>query len=281
MAKSILNRTYGWIPDRPDIRDRKYSAIKPKAISIPQKVDLRSFCSTVEDQGSIGSCTAQALAGNIELIMRKYPDPNPTPVPVVVPTCWQRWLGLAPKLSLSAWTDVSRLFIYYNERELEGTTDQDAGAYIRDGIKTLCQAGYCFEATWPYNINKVFTKPSALAYQEAQKHKITSYSRIDTLDEMLTCLAEGYPFVFGITLYESFESSKVRDTGVVDMPKPSEGVVGGHAVCAVGYDIASKRFIVRNSWGDNWGKFGYFTIPFEYLVELGADFWTIRNGSHA
>lgn len=94
---------------------------------------------------------------------------------------------------------------------------------------------------------------------------------------MLICLAEGYPFVFGFTVYESFETRKVVETGIASMPRKKERVLGGHAVLAVGYNQKDKRFLVRNSWGTGWGKNGYFTMPYEYLKTLAADFWTIRK----
>ncbi|MBU0634282.1 MAG: C1 family peptidase, partial [Candidatus Omnitrophica bacterium] len=95
--------------------------------------------------------------------------------------------------------------------------------------------------------------------------------------EMLICLAQGYPFVFGFTVYESFEAKKVSRTGIVNMPKRTERAIGGHAVLAVGYDQNEKRILVRNSWGNKWGQNGYFTMPFKYLETLAADFWTIRK----
>jgi C1A family cysteine protease len=242
-------RNYGWVPDRPDQRDYLYRAIRP-VIRLPKKVDLRDFCSAVEDQEALGSCTANALTGNLEYLDHKIDD---------------------------EYKDVSRLFIYYNERELEGTVDYDAGASLRDGIKTLRKQGACWEDTWPYVIEKFNHKPPKRCYIEAKKHRIESYHRIGMLSEMLTCLAEGYPFVFGFSVYESFQSKRVAETGVVNMPRKKEKAIGGHAVLAVGYNQKQKRFLVRNSWGIKWGMKGYFTMPYEYLETLAADFWTIRK----
>ncbi len=254
-------RNYGWVPDRPDQRDYLYRAIRP-VVRLPKKVDLREFCSIVENQETLGSCTANALAGNLEYLdKRDRPDT----------------VSRRRRLTVSDYTDVSRLFIYYNERALEGTIDYDSGASLRDGIKTLRKTGACWEDTWPYLIERFMKKPSKKCYSEAKKHRIESYHRIFTLNEMLTCLAEGYPFVFGFTVYESFQSQRVAKTGVANMPKKKEKVLGGHAVMAVGYNQKQKRFIVRNSWGTKWGKDGYFTMPYEYLETLSADFWTIRK----
>jgi C1A family cysteine protease len=242
-------RNYGWVPDIPDGRDFKYAAIRP-VIRLPKKIDLRDNCSKIEDQGNLGSCTAQALAGNIEFLDRKMDD---------------------------EYIDVSRLFIYYNERAIEDTIEYDSGACLRTGIKTLKNDGTCHERIWPYLISKFAIKPPKRCYNEAKKHVIESYHRIANLREMLTCLAEGYPFVFGFTVYESFESAKVSRTGIAHMPKKDERAIGGHAVMAVGYEQSTRRFLVRNSWGEDWGMYGYFTIPFQYLETLAADFWTIRK----
>jgi C1A family cysteine protease len=178
-----------------------------------------------------------------------------------------------------AFVNVSRLFIYYNERVIEHTVSEDAGAMIRDGIKALVKQGVCSEKKWPYVVSKFATKPNPACYKEALNHQVVAYARIQTLDEMRACLAEGYPFVFGFTVYESFESQQVAKTGVVPMPKPKEKVLGGHAVLAVGYDDAQKRLLVRNSWGTGWGMKGYFTFPYDYAADrnLSDDFWTIRR----
>lgn len=245
----LTRKGYGWVPDIPDQRDYLYGALKPKII-LPKRIDLRCFCSSVEEQGSLGSCTANALAGNIEFLDNK-PD--------------------------YAYKDVSRLFIYYNERALENSVDFDSGATLRDGIKTLRKLGVCDENKWPYKIERFRQKPSKGCYLQAKKHRIQSYHRISNLSEMLICLAEGYPFVFGFTVYESFESRKVERTGIVNMPKKRERAIGGHAVMCVGYNQKNRRFLVRNSWGVKWGIGGYFLMPYRYLEALAADFWTIRR----
>jgi len=173
----------------------------------------------------------------------------------------------------------SRLFIYYNERVIEGTEDQDAGAMIRDGIKSIAKQGVCPELEWPYLIRKFRTKPETKCYRDALDNQALTYYRVtQTINQMKGCLAAGYPFVFGFSVYESFESSAVARTGKAPMPKPRETLLGGHAVMAVGYSDAQKRFTVRNSWGTKWGMKGYFTLPYDYLLssDLASDFWTIR-----
>jgi C1A family cysteine protease len=244
---------YGWVPDLPDHRDYLYSAVRTVPPGLPPRVDLRPYCSKVEDQGSLGSCTANALAGALE------------------------FLEIRDRVH---YAELSRLFIYYNERVIERSVGSDSGAMLRDGIKTLAKQGVCTETCWPYDVAKFKKKPGVASYKEASDHQITSYHRILKLDEMRTCLAEGYPFVFGFTAYEGFVSTKVEKTGRLDMPNPKERTIGGHAVMAVGYDDAEKRFIVRNSWGPKWGMKGYFTMPYAYAADrdLSDDFWTIRRG---
>jgi C1A family cysteine protease len=244
-------RTYGFRPDLPDQRDYVFSSLNLKP-TLPVSTDLRPTCSPVEDQGQLGSCTANALAGALEFLEDK------------------------DKIAMAR---MSRLFIYYNERALEGTVNSDSGAAIRDGIKSLSLKGCCPETDWPYNIAQFAVKPSTLCYVDGLKHLIQSYYRVQTLSDMKTCLASGFPFVFGFTVYTSFESATVAATGIVPMPMKSEKVLGGHAVLAVGYNDASQRFIVRNSWGVNWGMKGYFTIPYAYLTNssLASDMWYISR----
>jgi C1A family cysteine protease len=242
---------YGWTPDRPDQRDKLYASIAAPPAKLPPVVDLRPNCTAVESQGALGSCTANALVGNLEFLEQKAGLPA---------------------------TDLSRLFIYYNERALEGTVNEDSGAMIRDGVKSLVNQGVCTEQKWPYVTGKFSAKPPAACYREGLKHQITSYHRIVTLQEMRQCLAEGFPFVFGFTVYESFETPAVAKTGTLNLPKQKEKTLGGHAVMAVGYNDAAKRFTIRNSWGTDWGLQGYFTMPYAYLDNrnLSDDFWTIR-----
>ncbi len=248
---SKINEWYGWIPDRPDQRDKLYSAIARPPKKLPRSVDLRPGCSPVEDQGELGSCTANALAGSLEFLEKK-----------------------AGKTV----TDLSRLFIYYNERVMEGTVNEDSGAMIRDGVKSLVKLGVCTEKKWPYTISKFAVKPSSACFKQALMHQLLSYHRILGLQQMKQCLAEGYPFVFGFSVYESFESKTVAKTGRLNLPKPTEKQMGGHAVMAVGYDDASKRLTIRNSWGADWGLQGYFTMPYDYAAStnLADDFWTLR-----
>lgn len=173
----------------------------------------------------------------------------------------------------------SRLFVYYNERAVEGTIASDAGAAIRDGVKSIAQQGVCDEALCPYDVEKFMQKPTRKAFIAATKHKAVSYQAVaQSLDQMKGCIAAGYPFVFGFTVYESFESQAVAKSGIVTMPAPHEKALGGHAVMCVGYDNATGHFLVMNSWGTSWGQAGFFEIPYAYLTtaRLAADFWTVR-----
>jgi C1A family cysteine protease len=244
---------YGWLRDLPDQRDHLYAAPVAALAALPTSVDLRSHCPPVYDQGQLGSCTGNGIAAASQFErMKQKLTPNFIP---------------------------SRLFIYYNERVIEHTVNSDSGAAIRDGIKTVSKQGDCPETEWPYDIAKFTQKPPSQCYHDALKYKAVQYQRlIQNVNQMKGCLASGYPFVFGFTVYDSFESQQVAQTGVVPMPGSTEQVLGGHCVVAVGYDDSQQRFIVRNSWGTGWGIQGYCTMPYAYLTDpnLASDFWTIR-----
>ena len=245
---------HGWVPDIPDQRDFLYRSYHRPKRKLPAQADLRPFCSPVEQQGRLGSCTAHALVSLLEYLDRKR-DAD------------------------SAHTDLSRLFVYYNARAIRKDTLVDKGAMLRDGIKSLAKQGVCPETLWPYDEKQVFEKPSTGCYTQAKRHLIGSYQRLTTLDEMRACLADGFPFAFGFSIYESFERDNVAKTGTVNLPAKDEHLLNAHAVCAVGYDDAEQRFIVRNSWGAGWGRKGHFTMPYAYLEDrqLSNDFWTIRQ----
>lgn len=257
MSKSKFS--YGYTRDLMDQRDHLYEWFMPQdvAAALPPSVDLSSMCPPVYDQGQLGSCTSNAIAGAIEFNQIKAGNTAP-----FIP---------------------SRLFVYYNERKIEHTVKSDAGAQIRDGIKTIASQGVCHEDLWPYVISQFAKKPKKACYTAAKTDLITGYSRLDNtqITQLKTCLASGFPFVFGFTVYESFESQQVATTGIVPMPAPHEATVGGHAVVAVGYDDSDSTFLARNSWGTGWGisGSGYFKIPYAYLtnVNLAADFWQISS----
>jgi C1A family cysteine protease len=250
--KSREVKRFGWTPDIPDARDFMYSAPEAILTKLPTKVDLRgSTMPKVYDQGELGSCTANAIGAAFEFAQIKQGQKDFMP---------------------------SRLFIYYNERAMEGTIDTDSGAMIRDGMKSVNKVGVCTEDTWPYDIPKFTEKPPSKAYTEAKKHQALVYRRVlGQLHQMQGCLAQGYPFVFGFSVYESFMSPDVAKTGKVPLPPRGEQLIGGHAVLAVGYDDAEQSFIVRNSWGTGWGIKGYCLMPYGYLTDpqLARDFWAV------
>ncbi|MEA2510175.1 MAG: hypothetical protein QOG21_2257 [Actinomycetota bacterium] len=250
MPKRPIAR-YGWVPDLPDFRDFRFTAPVPEG-DLPERVDMRELCPPVYDQGQLGSCTANAIGGMLQFDQKK-----------------QKAQDFQP----------SRLFIYYGEREMEGTISSDSGAMIRDGIKVVNTLGAPQETDWPYDTQKFVQKPPQQAYDDAQLHQALQYQRIgQDIGQLKGCLAAGLPFVFGFRVYESFESSAVAESGRAHLPEKAEKALGGHAVMAVGYNDHLDRFIVRNSWGASWGREGYFTLPYQYLLDpgLSSDFWSIQ-----
>ena len=254
--KGLAVRTqkrYGWRPDTPDMRDYLLAVAPPK--TLPATVSLRRSMPPVYDQGELGSCTANSVGAILEFNELKQKEPD----------------AATP----------SRLFIYYNERVMEGTVKQDSGAEIRDGIKSVAQLGAPSETLWPYVVSKFATKPPATAYKEARKHEALRYARVaqDTM-AIQNVLASGFPISFGFTVYSSFES-KVGKNGIVPLPQPQETVLGGHAVVAIGYKTIRGQLYVecRTSWGPDWADRGYFWMPAGYVTSgsLASDFWVISQ----
>ena len=250
-----MDRRYGWKKDSLDFRDKVLRV--EEVANLPASIDWRHGMPVVYDQGQLGSCTANAIAAAHEFDQMKQGNDIGTP---------------------------SRLFIYYNERVMEHSVNQDAGAQIRDGVKSINKQGVCPEAEWPYDITKFKERPTDQSYIDALKHQSLIYkSVIQTLAALKNALVSGFPVIFGFTVYDSFESQQVAKTGIVSLPKKSEIILGGHAVLLVGYDdslYAGKGgWIVRNSWGTDWGQAGYFTMPYFYLTnkKLASDFWVINS----
>ena len=246
---------YGWKRDLPDKRDHKFTLELISSVDNLQTTscDLRPFCPSVYNQGELGSCTANAIGCAIQYDEIKQKMESNVP---------------------------SRLFIYYNERDIEGNIHSDTGASIRDGIKSINKIGYCNETQWPYIIEKFDTKPDEKCYEYASQHKSLSYKRVSQNETTIkTALNLGFPIVFGISVYESFESENVSKTGIVPLPNDDEKLLGGHAIVLVGYDTKSRLFTFRNSWGDNWGDKGYGYLPFDYVLnpDLADDFWTVTK----
>lgn len=257
-----VNGWYGWRPDVPDYRDLRFKLPSHAPVALPPVVDLRfvsgdpneeSLFPPCYDQLDLGSCTANAIAAALEFNMRKQGEKR----------------ACTP----------SRLFIYYNEREAEGTIGEDAGAMIRTGIKSVNQLGAPSEKLWPYKVSKFTRKPAKRAYKQAMARQALRYERLNpVLPELKACLASGFPFVFGFAVYDYFEGKEIEKDGILFLPNDGEDSVGGHAVLCVGYDDRIHRFLIRNSWGSDWGDNGYFTMPYEYLTnrDLSDDFWVVK-----
>ena len=240
---------YHWVRDKVDKRDYLYA---PTIAKISTYVDLRPYCSSIEDQGRLGSCTGNAIAGAIELLMKRNNN----------------------------FTDISRLFIYYYERLLENTVNYDSGAYIRDGIKACYTYGAATENLWPYDISKFRNRPSIDAVNDAKKRKVKLYERVSDFNGVINAIDNGYPVTIGFDVYSSFDSPTVARTGIMPYPNTKkEKLLGGHAVLIVGYNKNNDTFIVRNSWGKYWGDNGYFYMPFQVIKNntMSGDFWVIKS----
>jgi C1A family cysteine protease len=257
-------RVYGWKPDLPSHEQNYLMIAHPSVRATFPKFKYLGNLPPIYDQGELGSCTANALGGAFEYtqIVQGLKDFTP-----------------------------SRLFIYYNERSLEGTIGSDSGAALSDGIRTMTNFGVCSETLWPYDITKFTMKPTDAAFKDASDHQVLASRRVPlSVDGFKTMLNMGYPIAFGLTVFGYFESQIMARTGVLKLPGPREKPIGGHAVLCVGYSDTMKSadgktcgyFKVRNSWGVNWGvaggnqNGGYFWMPYSYLP-LCDDSWVITK----
>lgn len=247
-------RHYGWRPDLPDDRDFLLTEDEVSG-PLPESVDLRTtgHFSDPYNQLDLGSCTGNGIAAIVDFVIH---------------------------LLTGKFLFPSRLFIYWGERFIENTVNEDSGAMIRDGIQVVAKQGVPPESEWPYDIAQFKTKPSAKAFADAVKHEALTYKRV-ARSLIQAALAKGYPVVFGFSVYASFESQEVAKTGIVPMPSRGEQLLGGHCVVAVGYKTINGQVYVicRNSWGKGWGDGGYFYMPLAYFTKRGltSDFWTITN----
>ena len=257
-------RHYGWIPSRPDWRDVLYQYAPPQTLALPPRVDLTEGWDSepfdpVWQQGSLGSCGPQTAAADIVFaILRQQKGAN-SPMP-------------------------SRLFIYWHTRYVMGTLNSDSGVTNRDLLKSLARYGWCDESAWPYDIAKYKVEPPLEAKNEALKWRIDKYHAVpQDLTTLKACLAGGDPFILGFSVYSSIESASVQRSGNIPRPSRGDRQVGGHDVLCVGYDDSTTSFKIRNSWGREWGKDGYGTLPYSYVTDrnLAGDFWTITHGGYA
>ncbi len=252
-----VGRKYGWHPsNKPSKHPRYAMPAHHSAANLPLSVDLTPECPAVYDQGQLGSCTANALAGLFQFLLMKLGKPSFVP---------------------------SRLMIYWGERQIEGSVSEDAGANGDDGMTFLQNKGVCPETTWPYDITQFTQEPPTIAWAQAASHKLGSPMTIDNTQilQIKSCLANGYPIAFGFIVYPELESDQVANTGVLPMPHLFERPIGGHEVLMVGYDDATQHFKIRNSWGPGWGLNGYFLMPYAYATnpKLAGDFRSAKTAS--
>ncbi len=272
MSKKLVGGL-GWVRDLPDFRDhhadskevdeilKKSRALKAVQKKLPTSIDLAKWCSPVENQGEIGSCTANAGVGLMEYYQRR---------------------------AYGQHLDGSRLFLYKATRQLLGWKGDD-GAYLRSTMKAMVLFGIPPERTWPYKEADFNIEPPAFCFAYAQSYRAMRYYRLDPpgttasalLKNIRASLAAGLPAMFGFTVYSSIPA--IGDgTGDIPFPTASDKPEGGHAVVAIGYDDARKigahrgALKIRNSWGKEWGENGYGWLPYAYVEnEQADDFWSL------
>ncbi len=260
-------KRYGWRPDLPDPRDRIYNLEESIALgaALPSQADLGAHMPPIYDQGQLGSCTANGIGACLEYEAMRQGEATVTP---------------------------SRLFIYYNERAVEGTVNSDSGAQIRDGIKVVASQGAPPESGWPYSDadpGPFQHKPPANVYADAVKHEALVYQRIllgGPGAPIRSAVAAGHPIVFGFSVPAYFEDGSWDPAHQsLRVPGPNDTYIGGHCVVITGYDFTRSRFPnnslkVRNSWGSNWGMNGHYWMDaawFDPHAGLVDDLWIITR----
>lgn len=249
----------------PHIADLKYRHLALQAALLPAAADLQAMSSPVWDQGNSGSCSGYSTKSHIEHLALQE-------IRMGLPA------GQDPQEYIQGkFSEVSAFGIYNLERKREGTLDQDSGATtLRDACLVATQTGAVSEATWPSIQENLFKDLSPEAYAEAAQHKVTSFYEISGLYEMKHCLSSGFPFLFGLMVYDSFMNSS---SGIMPMPASSEQCQGGHAILCVGYNDMTQRFKFKNSWSASWGEAGYGEIPYDMMLNpsLAFDQYTLRR----
>lgn len=241
-------RRYGWRPSPPDHRDYIY---EPKLRgNLPAFASVRRWMPPVRDQGSLGACTAFAVCAAISALDRKLRGEDRI---------------------------YSPLYLYWHTRYIEGTVNEDSGAYLRDAIKAAARFGVAEESVHPYDISRFREQPPPEAYENAYRDLIDCYEAVKDLYGVRAAIAEGYPVIFGFAVPERFETETAR-TGFLPPPSPDERIVGGHAVVAVAYSDRRKAILVQNSWGESFGKRGWFWLSYDYFtMGLAMDAWVIKG----
>lgn len=235
--------------DHADKVEASGAAVQNPGVEVNGVLDLRHWCSPVEDQGQAGSCVGNGTVGALEFLQIR----NGVPL-----------------------TDLSRLFTYYNSRLMTQDQDKDQGTFIRLAFGTLSSLGTCSEAKWPYDLTKLFVRPSWGSYREAYANKVDSYYSIGgfgqvRIDFIKRALRAQHVVVFGMVVDRDYMDYA---GGIVAMPKQVRVSAGGHCQVIVGYDDNKQCWIVRNSWGTGWGEGGYAFVPYAYLDASAADdFW--------
>lgn len=242
-----------------------YSHLFEASAALPVSIDLSSGFPAAFDQAQEGSCTSQGWAAIYDFFQLQAIRTKATNLEEY-------------EFKANQYVPAARQFIYYNERLIEGDVDQDGGAMVSTGAQVLSQMGFCDESLWPYTSTDIYTKPAQDCYDEALKHKISGSYALNGQDQIIHCLASGFPVVCGIEVFEELESDQVAQTGILPDPSSDEQSIGGHCIVLVGYDLTKNRIKCRNSWGQSWGiDNGYFWVTCNYLNSYGSEFMSVRN----